>query len=513
MSTADSRCGLVIITEKLESMDLSAVSNQFTGYLPTGDDFKFRCVPQLPIAMLDVNFYKQKLLNRHNVPWTTNWSISFPSGNLGERSSIFPMAGDTTVHKDGGEVFLFPAIYGEDVRIHTFGVVTFPWVLYGVPITVQCLLVGNMEMIPLPGNAGAGKLLLDIRLFDGEKVPLLYSLNRTSFMMKRGSSKVCVAFDISRNILDAAICLTAMSSCIEYGKHTDAGEEGAGGAAGGGEIQPNGPQPEDPDFIEDPAAHRKARMRPGPKPWMNEDLLGELFCGVCIYYGKDSQFNIEIELDNEEIDCKERADIRMAIETIRSINNIFKHTGFSFRKAIVSTDSIFLCNALQLPTTVTHWAEMGWRTDSGHPIEHQDLWEEYLDDLKPTYPILWHLCPRDPKVEAKVLARKCAMQNIYICETTTAEAANDREREFPPEFIVVEDTQAEYLYEKFTTDSQNETAQRIGSAFYDGGICAKDLPVGFHCMIDCRESYKAAGRPNYSEIEGYNLLQPRGRGL
>ncbi|KAF3225047.1 hypothetical protein TWF106_002928 [Orbilia oligospora] len=465
--------GLFINEDELDRMDVTVVSVPFTGYLPTGNPIGFRCVKQLPMPMLDIGFFKKNLLGKKSVSWTANWTLSFPGWRSETGACIFPMVKDRSYHKDDGEAFLFPSRLGQDIRIHAFGIVVLPIVVYGVPLSLQCLLVDKMYLIPLPRNVHDVPLLLDNRLFDGGKLPLGLTIFKPAFVMKPGTTDMCMYHHTSSEVLNSAICISISSACLEYGKHFD--------DETGEELNLE----EDYLFLYHNGERRRYDYFGEPiKPKLYEELIGQNHCGAGIFFATDSQFNVSKRLD-DEINTPKRAELQTAIEAMKSLANLIKYTGYTYRGAVVITNSRYVCQATEDPKTVFGWAMKGWKTDDGEDIPNSDLWGEFIKNLDHKHTITWRFCEMDRSAPAVGLARKAAMDNIFLNEGSDHDR-RERERSLPRKFIEVEDHRAGPLYDIFVDTEAEKTTKRFDKVIFDGDVEHRGLPKGFYSMVDCR---------------------------
>ncbi|KAK6337185.1 hypothetical protein TWF718_009968 [Orbilia javanica] len=469
--------GLVILGDEVDHMDLTVVTVPFTGYLPTGEVIKFRCVKQLPMSMLDIGFFKSHLLDKKSVSWTANWTLSFPGFQSEIGSCVFPMAKDRSYNKEDGEAFMFRSRIGENVRVHALGIVTLPIVVYGIAVSIQCLLVDKMYLMPLPENTHGAPLIIDNRLFDGIKLPLKLTIFRQSFVMKRGKAELCLGYQHNPDQLSMVICISVSSACIEYGKHIEEESDDEGG-----------------DGEEAPRRGRSRISRKGPKPRLYEDLIGKNHCGAGIFFAPDSQFNVSRRLE-DEIDTPERAELQTAIEAMKCLNSLIKNTGYNFRTVVVLTDSEYVCQSTESPMIVLGWAMQGWKTETGEDVPNADLWDEYVKHIDFRRPVTWKLCKSNPDAPAAALARTAAMENIFLNEGSEHDR-RDRERSLPAQFFEVPDRHAGDLYEAFVNREAERTVHRINSVIFDGGVCAKDLPAGFYSMVDCRSCRRLHSYPD-----------------
>ncbi|KAK6513186.1 hypothetical protein TWF506_009350 [Arthrobotrys conoides] len=468
--------GLSIQEDELDRMDLAVVSVPFTGYLPTGNPIKFRCVKQLPLPMLDIGFFKKNLLGKKNISWTANRILSFPGWRSENGTCIFPMVKDRSYHKDDGEAFLFPATVGQPIRIHAFGIVTLPMVLYGVALSIQCLLVDKMYLIPLPRNVHDVPLLMDNRLFDGRKLPLRLTIFKPAFLMKPGKPEMCSYHQNTPGKVNTAICISVASACLEYGKHLDDESDEEQDAA----------REEDADLLLDDHRERVRYNQFGEpiRSKLYEELIGQNHCGAGIFFAPGSQFNVSRRLE-DEIDTPERAEIQAAIEALKSLTNMGKYTGYHYIEVVIITNSKFVCQIAENPKTVIEWAVDGWKTDDGEDIPNADLWNEYIRNIDYQHTVTWKFCEMDRTAPAMVLARKAAMENIFLNEGSDHDR-RQRERSLPSQFVEVQDDQAGPLYDVFVDKEAEETVQRIGTVIFDGGVSSRDLPKGFYSKVDCR---------------------------
>ncbi|KAK6526120.1 hypothetical protein TWF281_011157 [Arthrobotrys megalospora] len=457
--------GLFISEDDLEPMDLAVCSAPFTGYIPTGTEIKFRCLKQMPISMLDIAFFKEHLLKKRGVPWTANFSLSFPPWNSPNGSCIYPMGHDESYDKTDGVAYQFPSTVGQDIRIHAFGLVSLPVVLYGVPLLIQCLLVDKMYFIPLPRNPVPVPLLLDVRIFNGRKVPFKLSLFKPAFVMKPGKPELCLVSDNTPQRPNIVLCISMSASCIEYGQHLEA-EDG---------------------LIETPTEqddeHQRDFVRESEQEQLSQHLIGKKFCGAGIFFAPDSQFNVYRCLD-DDINTPQRAELQTAIEALKALKYLLENTGYNFRTVVILTESLYLCDALvQDPLRIAKWAANGWKTAAGRDVENSDLWDILLEALPSRYQIQWQLVKPSPKAPAVALARKGALENIFLHEGTP-ESSRERQLMLPNLFQEIDDSQAGPLYDRFVDTSANDTQQRISSVIYEAKICAEQLPKGLFSMIN-----------------------------
>ncbi|KAK6507981.1 hypothetical protein TWF481_006401 [Arthrobotrys musiformis] len=464
--------GLVIVENEIEPMDLTVCSFPFTGYLPTSKEIKFCCVKQLPMPILDLNFFRQNLLGRKSVPWTANWTLSFPEWRSPEGSCIFPMTKDKSYNKDDGEAFMFRSVVGNDVRIHAFGIVTLPVVLYGVALSIQCLLVDRMYFIPLAREIEV-PLILDARLFNGRRLPLKLTIFKPAFVVKRGKPDLCLVWSNSPEKLTNIICISVVGACVEYGEHLEEEMQ---------MIRETYLEEEEEFDPSDPEYHEPDR------PKFYEKLMGQSFSGAGVFFSPNSQFNTSRRLD-DDVNTPERAQLQAAIEGMKCLRNLTRFTGYNFRTAVILTESSYVCRATKDPGTVLEWAMRGWKTESGEDIENKDLWQDYLKNVDPYHRIDWQMCERNSRAPAAVLARRAALENILLAEGPDDER-NERERNLPSQFFEVRDDQAGPLYDDFLNISAEETTSRISAVVFEAGVCAEDLPKGFYIMVDCGQCRK-----------------------